>query len=256
MANRIDTINLAPADVGALSVNGGTVTGSVNATGKWSSGNKDVFAWSGVVSAKGSFHGDDLNLATISTPSWVLPVVTKKTHYNNLAGTTIGVAALWPGSGQYSECYMLSAGDDGNTARISVQAGRADVYFYTGSSAYTLNKTVVSDRTMKEDIDYSEDVADKALSNIDDMQPVSFKFIDDLLHRLRRGLIAQDLQGIDENYVKLMQFIGDDMEMHEQLRLDTNALLLDSLLAIHALSRKVKGQDVRLAAIEERLQAN
>lgn len=88
------------------------------------------------------------------------------------------------------------------------------------------------------------------------MKPVSFKFIDDQLHRLRRGLIAQDLQEIDENYVKLMKFMGDDMQMHEQLRLDTNALLLDVLLAVHALSRKMKGQDARLTAIEEKLQAN
>ena len=220
---------------------------------KWSSDSKTVSAWSGVISTKGAFYGEDLNLSTIATSSWVMPLLTKKTHNNNLAGTTTGVAALWPGSGQYSECYLLSAGDDGGVARLSVQAGRSDVYFYIGSSTYALNKTVVSDRRMKEGIEYGEDAADEALANIDNMKPVNFKFIDDLLHRMRRGLIAQDLQEIDENYVKLMEFMGDDMQMHEQLRLDTNALLLDVLLAVHALSRKMKGQDARLTAIEEML---
>lgn len=254
MANRIDTINLGPVDVGALSVNGGTINGNVQATGKWSSANKDMFAWGGLVSAKGSFYGEDINLATVPSSSWLLPLQTQKTHNSNLAGTTTGTATLWPGTGQYSEAYLFSAGDDGSANRLSVQAGRNDVYFYSGSGAYALNKTVVSDRHLKEDIEYGEDVADEALANIDSMKPVSFKFIDDLLHRLRRGLIAQDLEDIDENYVKVMRFMDDNMEMREQLRLDTNALLLDSLLAIHALSRKVKTQGIQLTAIEERLE--
>lgn len=253
MANRIDTISLGPIDVGALSVNGGTVNGNVQAKGKLSSANKDMFSWGGLISAKGSFYGEDINLATVPSSSWVLPLQTQKTHNNNLAGTTTGTATLWPGAGQYSEAYLFSAGDDGSANRLSVQAGRNDVYFYSGSGAYALNKTVVSDRRLKEDIEYGESVADEALYNIDNMKPVSFKFIDDQLHRMRRGLIAQDLQEIDENYVKLMQFMGDDMQTHEQLRLDTNALLLDVLLAVHALSRKMKAQDARLAAIEERL---
>lgn len=98
------------------------------------------------------------------------------------------------------------------------------------------------------DIDYKEDIQDwdgeSALDNIDAMELVTFKFKADEKQRTRRGVIAQQLETIDPEYVHH----GSDQDDKPILSLDTNVLLLDALAAIKVLNARVKELEEKLAA--------
>lgn len=90
------------------------------------------------------------------------------------------------------------------------------------------------------DIDYKEDIAAwdgaSALENIDAMELVTFKFKADEKQRTRRGVIAQQIETIDPEYVHH----SSDQDDNPILSLDTNVLLLDALAAIKVLSARIK----------------
>ncbi|PZQ87302.1 MAG: hypothetical protein DI534_14825 [Leifsonia xyli] len=96
------------------------------------------------------------------------------------------------------------------------------------------------------DIDYKEDIQDwdgeSALDNIDAMELVTFKFKADEKQRTRRGVIAQQIETIDPEYVHHSR----DQNDKPILSLDTNVLLLDALAAIKVLSSRVKELEAKL----------
>lgn len=97
----------------------------------------------------------------------------------------------------------------------------------TMSKLYTLANP--SDQSLKRNIqDYD---TRKSLANIQAMRFRSFIFNDDPLGRTRRGMIAQEVQKIDESYVH---------DMAGTLTLDTSLLLADALAAIKVLAERVE----------------
>ncbi|AEW73857.1 hypothetical protein EcWSU1_02422 [Enterobacter ludwigii] len=89
--------------------------------------------------------------------------------------------------------------------------------------------SAVSDRIMKnigDDLDPEE-----ALGNISRMEFKHFTFKDDETQTPRRGVISQQIQTIDPEYVK---------EIGGILHLDQTPLLLDALAAIKALIIRVR----------------
>lgn len=89
--------------------------------------------------------------------------------------------------------------------------------------------SAVSDKTMKnigDDLDLEE-----ALLNICRMEFKHFTFKDDETQTPRRGVISQQIETIDPEYVK---------EIGGILHLDQTPMLLDALAAIKALATRVR----------------
>ena len=97
------------------------------------------------------------------------------------------------------------------------------------------------------DINYKDNVVDydglQSLENIKAMNLVKFTYKDDVKKRERRGVIAQQVRDIDSCYVKESNASYQDDEgnvvENKKLVLDNNALLMDALCAIKALSAQV-----------------
>lgn len=133
-----------------------------------------------------------------------------------------------------------------------IQIGPADnvITFVHGDPSVPggINSTVTfnpsSDITLKRDVqDYD---GQQSLDNIEAMELKTFIFNDDAQNRVRRGVIAQQLEQIDPLYVKNRTYTLGDGQVREQKELDTAALLLDALAAIKVLSARVKELEAKL----------
>ena len=158
--------------------------------------------------------------------------------------TSLGVGQIFNNGTSFAECGIHAAGDANAQyqARLTVQPNREDVWFIsvtpTTNNAYTLTKSAISDRTLKTDIEDTD--GKQSLSNIEAMRLRTFVYINDEQKRVRRGVIAQELEEIDPLYVKTRTYYIEPGKPHVQKELDTNALLLDALAAIKVLSARVK----------------
>ncbi|WP_367376613.1 prophage tail fiber N-terminal domain-containing protein [Hafnia alvei] len=80
----------------------------------------------------------------------------------------------------------------------------------------------------------------QSLNNINAMELKTYIFKDDEKNRVRRGVIAQQIEQIDPEYVKDVYQQKEDETPYTLKVLDGNALLLDALAAIQVLSQKIK----------------
>ncbi|MEX5392916.1 pyocin knob domain-containing S74 family peptidase, partial [Enterobacter cloacae] len=142
----------------------------------------------------------------------------------------------------YIQNYVRIAGSSGASTQFMLpyatqtDAGR---FFYRGfnTNAWAPWKEImtsaVSDKTMKnicDDLDPEE-----ALMNICRMEFKHFTFKDDETQTPRRGVISQQIETIDPEYVK---------EIGGLLHLDQTPMLLDALAAIKALAIRVSALEV------------
>lgn len=165
------------------------------------------------------------------------------------------------GGGNYSSQMRLISNSDGYGQMEIYSAGGTvrcrlayinsnDLYYYKyvggaysfgvmfPQSGGTLALTGTSDIHFKDDVEDIDPIV--SLDNINRMRPVSFVFKADKKRAVRRGVIAQEIMEIDPQYVHLnLDRNPDTQEDTERYSLDNNALLLDALLAIQALSKKV-----------------
>lgn len=207
-----------------------------------SSATKDVGTASGDVMQVGAFGLPTGDARGFKTDSAVAP---DGTNFNSLTepGTyrllldmsksTSGPISSWYG---YVQNYVRIA----NVALTQfclpypsqTDAGR---FFFRGynTNAWSPWKEImtsaVSDRTMKnigDDLDL-----EAALSNICRMEFKHFTFKDDETQTPRRGVISQQIETIDPEYVK---------EIGGILHLDQTPMLLDALAAIKALTIRVR----------------
>lgn len=113
---------------------------------------------------------------------------------------------------------------------------------YGGSTFnFTYTKNAVSDINLKDNI---QDVSgEESLENIEKMEFKKFTYKFDKKKNIRRGVIAQQLELIDPQYVKA---IGNPETDDITLTLDTNPLLMDALAAIKVLSERNKSLETKL----------
>lgn len=145
----------------------------------------------------------------------------------------------------YIQNYVRIAGSSGASTQFMLpyatqtDAGR---FFYRGfnTNAWAPWKEImtsaVSDKTMKnigDDLDPEE-----ALRNICRMEFKHFTFKDDETQTPRRGVISQQIETIDPEYVK---------EIGGILHLDQTPMLLDALAAIKALTIRVRALEEQAA---------
>lgn len=97
------------------------------------------------------------------------------------------------------------------------------------------------------DINFKKDITELdteiALANIDAMDFVSFRYKDDDSEAVRRGVIAQQIEKIDPEYVHSAEGVG-------KMTLDINPLLMDALAAIKALRARDEENKERIAKLE------
>ena len=117
------------------------------------------------------------------------------------------------------------------------------------------------------DINYKENVKSydgmQSIENIKKMELVTFNFKDDERKRNRRGVIAQQIEEIDEAYVKhTFEECGDDIlndegvkigntKKRERLVLDSNVLLLDLICATKVLINESEESKKKIETLEK-----
>lgn len=116
-----------------------------------------------------------------------------------------------------------------------------------------ITMTAVSDITLKKDVVYVDGLA--SWNNVGAMQPVTFVYKDDMDKSPRRGFIAQDLEKIDQQYIKKMYGgVDEDGKLKEILTLDTNPLLMDALVVLKMLIDKDSERNRELEVIRSDLE--
>jgi len=232
---------------GALAIADGgtgatTAEGSRTNLGLGSSATKDVGTTAGNVMQVGAFGLPTGDARAFKTDMAVAP---DGTNFNSLtepgtyrllldmAKSTSGPITSWYG---YVQNYVRIS-DAALTQFCLPYASKTDAgrFFFRGyntdgwSPWKEIMTSAVSDRIMKnigDDLDPEE-----ALGNISRMEFKHFTFKDDETQTPRRGVISQQIQTIDPEYVK---------EIGSKLHLDQTPLLLDALAAIKALAIRVR----------------
>ncbi|MHA6674931.1 pyocin knob domain-containing S74 family peptidase [Enterobacter cloacae] len=238
---------------GALPIDQGG-TGATNAAdvrtnlGLGSSATKDVGTSEGSVQVVGGLGGPvdayRYFLIDSSLPSNTINLNDARNPgvFPNLINFTTAVNPPAASGYGYIQNYVRIAGNSGASTQFMLpyatqtDAGR---FFYRGfnTNAWAPWKEImtsaVSDKTMKnigDDLDPEE-----ALMNICRMEFKHFTFKDDETQTPRRGVISQQIETIDPEYVK---------EIGGLLHLDQTPMLLDALAAIKALAIRVSALEV------------
>ncbi|MGY6354032.1 tail fiber domain-containing protein [Citrobacter amalonaticus] len=116
-----------------------------------------------------------------------------------------------------------------------------------------ITMTAVSDITLKKEVVYGDGQA--SWNNVRAMQPVTFRYKDDVDESPRRGFIAQDLEKIDPQYIKKMNGgVDEDGKLKEIMTLDTNPLLMDALVVLKMLIDKDSERNRELELIRSELE--
>lgn len=149
------------------------------------------------------------------------------TYPNRHPAATITIANdydLSTGVSPLAEVFLF----DGDGGKISFQSN-------TGQGYKEVAWTGTSDERYKENItDYD---GSESLSNIERMHLKKFSYIADEDGIIRRGVIAQQIEEIDPEYV---HHNVNPLSGEEVLTLDTNVLLMDAICAINAISKRLK----------------
>ncbi|EOT8606783.1 tail fiber domain-containing protein [Shigella sonnei] len=112
---------------------------------------------------------------------------------------------------------------------------------YSGpQAAGSFQQVPASDRNIKHSI--KDDESSIAYNNIKSMRFRNFIFNDDEQERVRRGVIAQEIEEIDNLYVKRRLYESHELNgpKVERLELDTTPLLLDTMRALQDTIKKVE----------------
>ncbi|MGR7613455.1 tail fiber domain-containing protein [Klebsiella aerogenes] len=92
-----------------------------------------------------------------------------------------------------------------------------------------------------------------SVERIRELELVTFVYNDDEHERTRRGIIAQQAQDVDPQYVKNSKMVymkdGEKIET-EFLQLDNNVIMMDTLAAVKVLIKRVDELEEKLSAFE------
>lgn len=239
---------------------------AINNGGLWGCWDKSGSAWKPLGLAQGGTGSStadgartNLGLGTDSTPQFS-GLKTETTSYTGIsirtsAMTELGATALFevtPTGGFYLARRPYSGSTGGYNINFPVSGG-------------TLALEGTSDINYKKDIKpYDGKIS---IDNIKKMDLVSFVFKDDEKERVRRGVIAQQIEEIDPEYVKhTKEVYGEEVfdedgnkigyeGERERIVLDSNALMLDILCATKVLIEESEKKDLRISQLEETIKS-
>ncbi|WP_154905101.1 tail fiber domain-containing protein [Klebsiella michiganensis] len=104
-----------------------------------------------------------------------------------------------------------------------------------------------SDARLKHDIQPTD--GQLSFERIRQLELVTFVYNDDEQNRTRRGIIAQQAQQVDQQYVKQINtsyMLNGERVDDDRLQLDNNVLLMDTLAAVKVLIKRVDDLETKL----------
>lgn len=104
-----------------------------------------------------------------------------------------------------------------------------------------------SDKRLKHDITLTD--GQLSVERIKALELVTFVYNDDEQERVRRGIVAQQAEEVDPQYVKHINtsyMIGEKQVFDDRLQLDNNVIMMDMLAAVKVLIRRVEELEKRV----------
>lgn len=108
-----------------------------------------------------------------------------------------------------------------------------------------------SDARLKHDIEPTD--GQLSVDRIRALKLVTFIYNDDEQNRTRRGIIAQQAQEVDPQYVKQVNtaYMRNGVQVNDdRLQLDNNVIMMDTLAAVKVLIKRVDELEEKLSALE------
>jgi len=174
--------------------------------------------------------------------------------------TRMSLGVITGGNNAWARPALYVSGDNAYSRAWEYQPVNGDITTWaTGNGfdgqSYIFQKNPNCDIKLKDDIDYTDGKV--AFDNIMQIKPATYVYKADEKRRVRRGVIAQDMQEIDPEYVKLLKFNEEmeDEETTEQLTLDSNPIMLDNLLATNYLGNMVLEQQKQIEELKALVQS-
>ena len=172
--------------------------------------------------------------------------------------TRMSLGVISGGANAWSRPALYVSGDNTYSRAWEFTPYNGDITSWSNgfdSQSYIFQKNPNCDIKLKDDVDYTNGKA--AFDNIMQIKPATYVYKADEKRRVRRGVIAQDMQKIDPEYVKLLKFNEEmeDEETTEQLTLDSNPIMLDNLLATNYLGNMVLEQQKQIEELKVLVQS-
>ena len=235
--SRLGTVN---------SKSGGTISSGVTVSGKLISQNGTAGPYINALNAPG------YKQVVANDSSAVSAIFGYTNGYNNGSGfeLTTGLGAVGTGNSSWPQTVLMQAANNGDYgARVWTFSMSTGDLVCNGSGnqggSYSFTKSAISDIALKDDIQYNDGL--QSYANVKKLLPCTFIYKDDTEGRIRRGVIAQDIREIDEEYVKEIPNHFDDTST---LALDTNVLLLDTMLALKYTIKQLEETQKELAELK------
>lgn len=238
-----------------------------------------------LVSGRG-FRGQCIQGSWVSSGDYMGAPFNAGLVANNDAGWSPLVSGGTRSSGGYEIKYALGAISSGSAAwpRVGIhmlgdsQYSRGFEFHTTGQlfawdsggvwgGNFEFSRVPNSDRDLKSDIVYDDGKA--SYENLMKIKPSTFIYKSDKYGRVRRGVIAQDMNEIDPEYVKIIPgapiFDPNDepdeegkrkpIDYHDDtLGLDDNVILLDAVIATRYIGGIVDDQKDEIASLKSEIE--
>ncbi|MGT3485432.1 tail fiber domain-containing protein [Klebsiella pneumoniae] len=160
-----------------------------------------------------------------------------------------GQAAMWFEE-QVGANHRLILSVGGFSQPIQYWQFLADGNIY-GSQRGSVQFLGTSDARLKHDITPTD--GQQSVDRIKALELVTFVYNDDEQNRVRRGIIAQQAEEVDEQYVKhvnISYLDGNKQVNSERLQLDNNVIMMDTLAAVKVLIKRVEALENKINSSE------
>ncbi|HIC0738102.1 TPA: tail fiber domain-containing protein [Klebsiella oxytoca] len=160
-----------------------------------------------------------------------------------------GQAAMWFEE-QVGTNHRLILSVGGFSQPIQYWQFLADGNIY-GSQRGSVQFLGTSDARLKHDITPTD--GQQSVNRIKALELVTFVYNDDEQNRVRRGIIAQQAEEVDEQYVKhvnISYLDGNKQVNSERLQLDNNVIMMDTLAAVKVLIKRVEALENKINSSE------
>ena len=222
--------------------------------GSWS----DINTWQRNISF---FRGN----VSVNNDAGFIPFARWHSQCSGGYSSTVGLGSIATGPSSWADVAITTLGDGGSAGQRIFQftTANGDIYANAGgnlSGNYIFQKQPNCDITLKHDIKYDDGY--QSYENIKKFLPATYVYNDDPRERVRRGVIAQDVMKIDSEYVKLVPAApkfdseGSRVDADDTLALDTNVIMLDTVLALNYVIKKLEATQNELEEIKQKIAAS